>query len=169
MITVRAEREKDFPKVRLVNELAFGRSNEADLVEALRDSARSYVSMVAVMDEDVVGHIFFSPVSIVSDGSIFTALGLAPMAVLPECQRQGIGSRLVREGLNECKRINHNVIVVLGHPEYYTRFGFMQANQRGIRCEHEVPDEAFMVTELTPGALNGRQGLVKYPPEFGMV
>lgn len=91
------------------------------------------------------------------------------MAVLPECQRQGIGSLLVREGLRECQRIGHEIVVVLGHPEYYPRFGFVPASSKGLRSEYDVPDEVFMVAELTPGALKGRTGLVKYHPEFNAV
>lgn len=88
------------------------------------------------------------------------------MAVLPEYQKQGIGSRLVRDGLKECQRLNQNIVVVLGHPGYYPRFGFIPASKKGLRCEYQAPDEAFMVAELIPGALGGRQGLVKYRPEF---
>jgi putative acetyltransferase len=90
------------------------------------------------------------------------------MAVLPEYQRQGIGSRLVREGLEECRRMGCDVVVVVGHPGYYPRFGFAPASRKGLRCEYPVPDEVFMVAELKPDALRGR-GLVKYRPEFGGV
>ena len=166
MIIVRPETEKDHPKVRLINDLAFGRPNEADLVDTLRKSAKPYISLVAMKEREVVGHIFFSPVSIESERTVFTALGLGPMAVLPRYQRQGIGSELVRKGLRECRRINHYIVVVLGHPEYYPRFGFVPASQKGLRCEYDVPDEAFMVAELVPGVLAGRQGLVKYHPAF---
>ncbi len=169
MIVVRTENLEDRKSVRRVNELAFGRRNEADLVDALRANARPYVSSVAVIDEQVVGHILFSPVSVESEGSAFTAMGLAPMAVLPECQNQGIGSRLVREGLKECERLGEDIVVVLGHPNYYPRFGFMPASLKGLRSEYDVPDEVFMVAELVPGALKGRRGLVKYHPEFGKV
>ncbi len=166
MFTVRTETIADYDTVRRINELAFGQPNEAKLVKTLRDTARPYISLVAVIDNHVVGHIFFSPVSIESEFSVFTAMGLAPMAVLPEYQRQGIGSALVRAGLLECLRIGHEVVVVVGHPEYYPRFGFIPASSKGLRCEYEVPDEAFMVAELRPGALVGKQGLVKYHPAF---
>jgi putative acetyltransferase len=166
MIAVRTEKTEDHKSVRRVNELAFGRRNEADLVDALRANARPYVSSVAVIDEQVVGHILFSPVSVESEGSAFTAMGLAPMAVLPECQNQGIGSRLVREGLKECERLGEDIVVVLGHPNYYPRFGFMPASLKGLRSEYDVPDEVFMVLELSEGALGGRRGLVKYHSEF---
>lgn len=166
MITVRAETAEDYSQVRRVNELAFGRPNEALLVDALRESAHPQVSLVALKEEEIVGHIFFSSVSIVSDSASFRALGLGPMAVLPEYQKQGIGSRLVREGLKESQRLNQYIVVVLGHSEYYPRFGFVPASRKGLRCEYQVPDEVFMVAELIPGALGGRQGLVRYRPEF---
>lgn len=118
MFTVRAEATGDHSPVRRVNELAFGRAEEAALVDALRESARPNVSLVAVSGGEVVGHIFFSPVTIESDDSSFAAMGLAPMAVLPEFQGQGVGSLLVREGLEECARAGFDVVVVLGHPEY---------------------------------------------------
>jgi putative acetyltransferase len=169
MIVVRTENLEDRKSVRRVNELAFEQPNEADLVDALRANARPYVSLVAVIDEQVVGHIFFSPVSIESENSAFTAMGLAPMAVLPEYQNQGIGSQLVREGLRECERLGEDIVVVLGHPNYYPRFGFGPASLKGLRSEYDVPDEVFMVAELTEGALVGRTGLVKYDPEFRKV
>lgn len=169
MVVVRTEETEDHESVRRVNELAFGRRNEADLVDALRVNARPYVSLVAVVDEQVVGHILFSPVSIESEGSAFTAMGLAPMAVLPSYQNQGIGSQLVREGLKECQRLGCEIVVVLGHPNYYPRFGFVPASLKGLRSEYDVPDDVFMVAELTEDALDGRRGLVKYHSEFGKV
>ena len=169
MMTVRTESTKDDESVRRVNELAFEQPIEADLVDALRANARPYISLVAVVDEQVVGHIFFSPVSIESENGVFTAMGLAPMAVLPEYQNKGIGSQLVREGLKACQRLGHNIVVVLGHANYYPRFGFTPATLKGLRSEYDVPDEVFMVAELIEGALGGRRGLVKYHPEFSKV
>ena len=169
MIRVRPETAEDAPAVRRVNELAFGHPEEAALVEALRDASVPHLSLVAVEDGHVVGHIFFSPVSIESEGSTFQAMGLAPMAVLPEYQGRGVGSELVREGLRECLLRGWKVVVVLGHPEYYPRFGFVPAVGKGLRSEYQVPDEVFMVAELEPGALGGRRGLVKYRREFGAV
>src|SRR5262245_37347407 len=124
MIVIRPENIDDYSAVHSVIESAFGQADEADLVDALRTVASPQISLVAVENNRIVGHIFFSPVSVESAGDIFTALGLAPLAVLPECQRRGIGSRLVQEGLMECQRIGHNVVFVVGHPEYYPRFGF---------------------------------------------
>ena len=169
MTNIREETPADFQAVRRVNELAFGRPEEAALVEALRTSAEGYVSLVAEVGGQVVGHIFFSPVTVGEEGPPFAALGLAPMAVLPEWQRRGVGSLLVREGLKECLRAGYKVVVVLGHPEFYPRFGFVKAASRGLSCEYDAPEEAFMVAELEPGALGGRRGVVRYRPEFGSV
>lgn len=169
MIIVRVEETEDCGTIRRVNELAFGRPNEADLVDALRLNASPCISLVAVIDEQVVGHIFFSPVSIESEDGAFAGMGLAPMAVLPEYQSQAIGSQLVRAGLKECQRLGEDIVVVLGHPNYYPRFGFTHASLKGLRSEYDVPDEVFMVVELRPGALGGRRGLVKYHGEFAKV
>jgi putative acetyltransferase len=166
MTTIRVEEQEDYSQVRRVIELAFGQPEEAQLVEALRLSADPYISLVAANDGQVIGHIFFSPVTIESDRSIFTAMGLAPLAVLPEYQNRGVGSLLVWEGLKHCLMIGHKVVVVLGHPNYYPRFGFATAKLKGLACEYDVEDDHFMVAELEPGALEGRQGLVKYHPEF---
>jgi putative acetyltransferase len=169
MFEVRHEREEDQPAVHKINEIAFGQPDEADLVDALRKNARPYISLVAVEQGVVLGHILFSPVTIESKDKIHTVMGLAPMAVVPERQRQGIGSFLVREGLKECLRIGHPVVVVLGHADYYPRFGFVRAKGKGITCEYDVPEELFMVAELTPGALSNICGLAKYHPEFGKI
>ena len=168
MMTIRAETAEDIQAVRRVNELAFGRPNEAALVDRLRANARPYISLVAASNGQVVGHIFFSPVTIEAADSASLILGLAPMAVLPAYQKQGIGSRLVREGLRECRQIGCEAVFVLGHPEYYPRFGFVPAIQKGLRCEYAVPDDAFMVAELKPDSLPGG-GVVRYRPEFGEV
>lgn len=169
MIIVRAETAEDIEAVRRVNELAFEQAEEATLVDALRVAAHPHISLVAEADGQVIGHIFLSPVTIEMEERAPLIYGLAPMAVLPEYQNQGVGSRLVREGLSECRRIGCGAVVVLGHPEYYPRFGFVPASRKGLRCEYPVPDEAFMVVELTPGALLSARGLVKYHPEFGNV
>lgn len=166
---IRAEQATDHESVRRVNEMAFGRRGEADLVDALRQNADPYISLVAEEGERIVGHIFFSPVRIEGEASVSGALGLAPMAVLPEFQNQGVGSALVRRGLEECRSGGHALVVVLGHPEYYPRFGFRPAVECGLRCVYTVPDEAFMVMELRAGALAGRTGVVKYGPEFDQV
>ncbi|HEX8749112.1 MAG TPA: N-acetyltransferase, partial [Pyrinomonadaceae bacterium] len=145
MITIRAETAEDVSSVRRVNELAFERKEEAELVDRLRSAVEFFVSLVALSDARVVGHIFFSPVTLEAEAADFPLMGLAPMAVLPGYQNQGIGSQLVLDGLEQCRRMGCYAVVVLGHPEYYPRFGFVPASRKGLRCEYPVPDEAFMV------------------------
>lgn len=168
-MNIRAESTDDYAAVRQVNEQAFGRPDEAALVDALRKRVEPNISLVAETEGRIVGHIFFSTVRVESEAGAFAALGLAPMAVLPEFQNRGVGSELVRRGLEECRRLGHEIVVVLGHPEYYPRFGFVPAKQKNLSCEYPVPDEVFMALELSEGALAGRRGMVKYSPEFGSV
>lgn len=166
MIQIRPEQIEEIAAIRRVNERAFNGPAEADLVERLREHDKVTLSLVAVRDDEIVGHILFSPVVIESPRQSIAAVGLAPMAVLPELQNQGIGSLLVRTGLDQCRRAGHLVAVVLGHPQYYPRFGFVPASRYAIRSEYEVADEHFMVIELRPGALAGQSGTVKYQAEF---
>lgn len=166
MLIIRAETAADREAVRVINESAFGRREEADLVDALRERASPRISLVAEEGGRVLGHIFFSPVVVESDAGAWDALALGPMAVLPESQGRGVGSGLVREGLSECLRLGHEVVFVLGHARYYPRFGFAPAAPKGIKCEFPSRVENFMAVELRPGALAGRKGLVRYRPEF---
>ena len=171
MPIIRAETAKDFDAVRKLNKKAFKGNSESKLVDALRESDGFIpgLSLVAEKGGKVVGHILFSPVRIKDLSSAVPALALAPMAVLPDCQNQGIGSELVKYGLNECKRSGHKIIVVVGHPEYYPRFGFVKAGEKGLKLPFEAPDEVFMALELVPGALNGVKGTIEYPKEFHTV
>jgi putative acetyltransferase len=164
---IRPERPEDIPQVYQVNLAAFGRDAEARLVDLLRDAGAALVSLVAVDGGEVVGHILFSPVTI--EGYDRPAAGLAPMAVLPGQQRRRIGSALVERGLAACRDAGMEAVVVLGHPEFYPRFGFVPASRFGLDCEYPVPDEVFMALELTPGALAGAHGTVRYRPEFNQV
>lgn len=167
MARVRRERPDDVSAVRRGNEEAFGRAAEAELVDALRAHGKATLSLVAVRVDHVVGHVLFSPVTIEAGGQVRAALGLGPMAVLPAHQREGIGSLLVRAGLEECRLAGHGCVVVLGHPQYYSRFGFVPASRHGLAWEHRAPAEAFMVLALRDGALTGPGGIVRYPSEFG--
>lgn len=169
MPIIHREEPRDHSDVAELNRRAFGLANEARLVEKVRASSGfdPNLSLVAVEDAEVVGHILFSPIRIeADDGGITPATALAPMAVSPGHQRRGIGSALVRRGLDACREAGHAIVVVLGHAEYYPRFGFERASRYGIRAPFDVPDEAFMVLALTPAALDGVRGVVRYPPAF---
>jgi putative acetyltransferase len=170
---IRAEKTEDLAGIRAVNILAFNnRENEAKLVEAIRQSSSfiPQLSLVAVKnDGEVIGHILFSLISIETEKGYIPTIGLAPMAVKPQYQRQGIGSKLVIEGLHVCKDLGYKHVVVLGHPEFYPRFGFTPAKLFGIKAPFPVPDEVFMVLEIEQGSLNGITGTVKYPPAFDTV
>ena len=166
MASVRAEHPGDEAGIRLVNEPAFGQKTEADLVDALRARDKLIVSLVAEHEGRIVGHIAFSRVTIDSEGRVLTGAGLAPMAVLPEMQGRGIGSMLVRDGLDRCREKAVDFVVVLGYPSYYPRFGFARASSFGIHCEYEAPDAAFMAIELRAGALVRAAGTARFEPEF---
>lgn len=161
---VRPETSVDHAAVREVNRLAFGGGAEARLVDALRDRGYARVSLVAEEGDQIVGHILFSDLPIVTPGGTVPALSLAPMAVIPSHQRRGIGSSLVREGLRACRVAGHRIVIVLGHPEFYPRFGFSAKLAEPLRCPYSGP--AFMAVELVPDALRAIEGEVRYPPPF---
>lgn len=163
---IRPESADDRAAVYDVNASAFETPAEAELVGALRKQADPVISLVAEVDGAVVGHILFSPVTLHGNPDV-QVMGLAPMAVAPAHQRQGVGSALVRAGLERCREIGFGAVVVLGHPVYYPRFGFVPASRFGISSEYAVPDEAFMALELQPGALEGKRGIVRYHAAFG--
>jgi putative acetyltransferase len=165
---IRSERETDRAQIRAVNTAAFKTSLEADLVESLHAKGVELISLVAQIDGAVVGHILFSPVSLTGHPQL-NLKGLGPMAVAPDRQRQGIGSALVREGLNRCKQLRCKAVVAVGHPEYYPRFGFVPASEFAIRSEYDVPDDVFMIAELEPGSLRGVTGLIRYDECFASV
>ena len=164
MTLVREESEPDAGAIREVNRMAFDGEDEARLVDALRDGGYVRVSLVAEEGGQVVGHILFSDLPIETSGGVVPALSLAPMAVIPSHQRRGIGSMLVREGLRTCAEAGHRVVVVLGHPEFYPRFGFSARPAERLKSPYSGP--AFMAIELVPGALVGVEGEVRYPPPF---
>jgi putative acetyltransferase len=169
MITIREEGPEDAQAVREVHLQAFGQILEADLVDQLRQGCDDLLALVAVMEGRIVGHILFSPAAIEGQERTVQGMALAPMAVLPEYQRQGIGSQLVQAGIEALKQAECPFIILVGHPTYYPRFGFEPAKQYGIKSEWEVPDEAFMVLVLDEQQKDGLSGVVKYRPEFSEV
>lgn len=162
---VHDERPQDRAAVRAVNASAFETSAEADLVDALRTRVQPIVSLVAEVDGEVVGHILFSPVALDGHREL-RLMGLAPMAVAPAHQGQGIGAALVRAGLQRCRELGIGAVVVLGHPSYYPRFGFQPSARFGIRSEFDAPDEVFMLTELQRGHLQGAGGIARFHSTF---
>lgn len=167
-MNIRAERPADIAGIRLVNLAAFESSAEADLVDALRKQAAPLVSVVADDGDAIVGHVMFSPVGLTGHPSTRIA-GLGPMAVLPERQRQGIGSAMIRAGLGHCKQVGFSAVVVLGHAGYYPRFGFTPASRFGLGSVYDVPDDVFMAVELEEDALTGKAGMIHYHPAFADV
>lgn len=167
MPTIRAEQAADQEALHHLNLEAFGGNAEASIVDALRDSCDRLLSLVAVENDELIGHILFSPVTIETSVGKQRGMGLAPMAVLPAFQGQGIGTQLVERGLEQLRRDGIPFVIVLGHPGYYPRFGFVPASRQGIRCQWEgVPDEAFMVL-LLDDSLDGRlAGTARYREEF---
>ena len=163
-ISIRAERPGDYARVHEIVALAFGQEDEAILVDRLRGNVEPEISLVAVQGDEVVGHIYFSPV-LVGDPAR-RAIGLAPVAVDPGCQQKAVGSKLCRRGLEECRNLGEPVVFVLGHSTYYPRFGFEPARPHGLYYKNEGFDSAFFVAELEPGALEGFEGEVRYRPEF---
>jgi putative acetyltransferase len=164
-VLIRPETPVDLDAIRHVNRLAFGQDDEAQLVDALRRGGYVQLSLVAEQAGQVVGHILFSDLPILTDTGEVPALALAPMAVLPEFQRQGIGSALVRRGLEVCKEQGHRIVIVVGHPHFYPRFGF--SSKQAIHLVSPFSGEdSFMAVALVPGALDNVAGRVQYPPPF---
>jgi len=166
MTTIRVERTQDVSQVRVVNEGAFDQPTEADLVDKLRESCGDYLSLVAE-DDEVVGQIVFTPAIVEGSERRVVGMGLAPLAVTPDRQRQGIGSALTKRGLEILRERGCPFVIVLGHPEYYPRFGFERASAYDLTCQWEgVPDEAFMVLVFDPGVMEGVSGVARYRDEF---
>lgn len=168
-IEIRAESMDRFSEVERLHERAFGRAAEAELLRRVRPAAAPELSLIALEDQQVVGHVLFTPVTIEGASSSLTAVGLGPMAVLPERQRLGIGSQLVHRGLDACREAGYALVVVLGHPDYYPRFGFRPAADLGIRYPGEAPGEAFMALELDAEARPTQGGVARYHEAFSEV
>ena len=168
-VLIRPEATEDQATIRRINEEAFETTTEADLVDILRRNGKVTLSLVASAAGSLIGHILFSPVTI-DQAPVLRAVGLAPMAVLPEWQRRGVGSKLVRRGLDLCRDAGFDAVVVLGHSHYYPRFGFVPASTFRLSSEYDVPDDVFMALELRECALRGLQkAVVRYQPEFADV
>ena len=167
-VQVRHERPGDEDAIARVHDRAFGQLTESRIVAAVRRAGRAVISLVAVDPSGIVGHILFTPLAVDSPGPPISALALGPMAVLPEVQRRGVGSRLVAAGLETCALTGCQAVAVIGHPSYYPRFGFRPGASYGLRSEFAVPEDVFMIAELTADALTGREGIVRYTPEFQM-
>ena len=168
---IRPEHPDDIDAIFEVNFQAFGQDGEARLVNALRDEGEynHELSLVAESDDRIIGHILFPPIAIVSDTAETAALALAPLAVHQDFQCLGIGTALIGEGLMECRRLGHRIVIVVGHPTYYPKFGFVTARNFGIRAPFPCPDASFMALPLASGALDGISGTVRYPHAFDAV
>lgn len=164
-LALRPELPDDLPGIRLVNKRAFRTQTEAGLVDLCRQRGKITLSLVAILEGQVVGHVLFTPVSLNPPNSGKRGLGIGPIAVLPEYQRTGVGSRLMRAGLEHVRRLDYGFVVLLGDPAYYSRFGFMPARAFGLSSDYGDGDE-FQALELRPGALTDMAGKVKYIPEF---
>ena len=166
-VVVREERMEDLVQIHAVNHAAFEHPDEAELVDQLRRDGDVLLSMVADIGGSIVGHILFSRMSIETATGPYAAVALAPMAVLPGYQKQGIGGELIRHGIAELRGRGERVVLVLGHVDYYPRFGFSSGATREL--SHPFPPEAYMGMELVPGALEDLAGAVRYPAAFGIV
>ena len=163
---IRKEQSADITRIREINIQAFDQSEEADLVDRLRERCKDILELVAVCDNEVIGHILFSPATIEYQGRTIAGAALGLMAVMPRYQRRGIGTKLVKDGVLRLQEKSCPFLVVIGHPEYYPRFGFRPASQYGIQSDWDVPDEAFMMIVLADEEMQGVKGTVKYRPEF---
>ena len=165
---VRGEKAADYATISEINRLAFGREEEANLVNAIRKT-KSYefgFSLVAVREDIILGHVMFSKGFITHRGRRFKCLILGPIAVHPEHQRKGIGKALVNEGLERAKEVGFGAVIVVGDPAYYSAFGFKPAGGMKLRTTLGVPDENFMAKEISRNSLRGIIGTVMFPREF---
>ncbi|MEA2528235.1 MAG: putative acetyltransferase [Thermomicrobiales bacterium] len=168
MTQIREETPADYDAIREVNRRAFGEENVAELVDHLRDDGVVIASLVASEAGQVLGHILFSETPIETEQGVLAGAILSPLAVVPERQGVGIGSALVRRGIEVCRERGRTVLMVLGHPTYYPRFGFSAELARNVRSKYSGAGDAFMAMELEPGALAGG-GTARVPAAFDLV
>jgi putative acetyltransferase len=161
---IRRETEVDIPAIRKVNRTAFAGEDEARLVNFLRDGGYAKLSLVAEEGGRIVGHIMFSEAVIRTARGEVAALALGPVAMTPERQGQGIGSALVREGLDHCAKTLYRSVFLVGVPGYYPRFGFSAELAGNLSSAYS--GEAFMGLELAPGSLAGVTGEFEFAPPF---
>ena len=164
--TEESEKPDELAMIRAVNVAAFGGTEEAELVDSLRRGHHTLLSLVAELTGRIVGHVLFSRMWIQTSTERLPAVALAPIAVLPEHQRQGIGSLLIQRGLELLRGLDESIVIVVGHSDYYPLFGFSAVRAESLGSP--FPREAFMALELRTGALDGVQGWVVYPPAFGL-
>ena len=162
---IRPAEPRDFPAIRAIIRHAFDAAHEANLVEDLREAGDVLCEFVAASDIALQGHILYSRLAIERAGETIRAAALAPVAVLPAFQRQGLGGELIRAGNARCAELGCAAIIVLGHRAYYPRFGFQASAAESLEAPFSGPD--FMALELTPGVLRGG-GRVRYPAAFGV-
>ncbi|WP_343707875.1 N-acetyltransferase [Flavobacterium sp.] len=172
-ITLRQENKNDFESVFHLIEKAFEKEEYSDhkeqfLVERLRksDAFIPELSIVAELDNKIVGHILFTKLQIKNESQIFPSLALAPVSVLPEFQGKGIGSKLILQGHEIAKSLGYKSVILLGHQDYYPRFGYELCIKYNIKMPFDVPAENCMVIALTENALSGISGEVIYPSQF---
>lgn len=168
-IEIREEKAEDIKEIFEVNRVAFGSDSEAELVDLLRLSVGfiRQLSLVAILDDKIVGHILFTKIKIIDESkNEFESLALAPMSVLPEFQKKGIGEQLIKSGLQSAVKLKFKSVIVLGHENYYPKFGFSPAEKWNIKAPFEVPSNVFMAIELIPDGLKNVSGTVVYPEAF---
>jgi len=167
-VIIRNERKNDYDDIRKINDLAFGQEIEGKMIEALRRTSEyNYIlSLVAEIKDKIVGHILFYSIKIKKENEEYTVLSLAPMAVHPAYQNKGIGSKLVKRGLEIAKEIDFDAVIVVGHPNYYPRFGFTPASNWELQLPFDVPDDTFLILELKENTLKKYSGTVEYPKEY---
>jgi predicted N-acetyltransferase YhbS len=173
-IIIRTEKEKDYEAVIALNVEAFRHNDfsdgrEGELVCLLRKSSAFIpeLSIVAEYRNTIIGHILITRIKIAGERE-WESLSLAPMCVKPAYHNTGIGKKLINEGLKRAEELGFDSVILIGHPWYYPKFGFVPASTYNLKVTFDAPDEAFMAKELKPGSLKTKGGLILFPPEFDM-